>query len=169
MYPPRSASNLWKNLNKSTRWIHSFLGWNPGSGHSILLGKDQIVGMEQHSFLSPQLIHFLNSKNIYYLFHVSVIHRVGYPLNKWISSLHLDLLATLATKWNRYCHHLASTGIQLHTSEDQPTWTGGDRLGFLSTRNVYTGITNHHWPINTCGWKYKLWTWSLPLKLKLFF
>jgi hypothetical protein len=46
MYLPRSASNLWKNLNKSKRWIHSFLGWNPGLGHSILLGKDEIVGME---------------------------------------------------------------------------------------------------------------------------
>jgi hypothetical protein len=125
--------------------------------------------MEQHSLLSPQLIQYLNSKNLFYIFHTSEISRAGFPSNNWFSSQDLALPSILTLEWNSFRHHLVGTGIQLHDAEDQPTWTGGDRSGFLSARNVYTEIANHHWPSNTGGWKNKLWTWSIPLKIKLFF
>jgi hypothetical protein len=47
-------------------------------------------------------------------------------------------------------------------------WMGGDRSGYLTAQNVYSEISNCNWPNATGGWRHRLWSWSLPLKIKLF-
>jgi hypothetical protein len=94
--PPRTASNLWKNLNKSVRWIHDSLSWFSGLGSLIILGKDRITGMGQHSLLSPQLLNFLNTNHRYFLFHASENTQIGFPSNHWLSSQELALPTALA-------------------------------------------------------------------------
>lgn len=56
----RAASQTWKNLVKSVNLITHWLCWNPGFGHSVIVGKDCILGLGNTSFLSPQLITSLN-------------------------------------------------------------------------------------------------------------
>jgi hypothetical protein len=117
--PPRSASPFWKNINKSASWLKNSLCWLPGSGHSIVLGKDRITGMETFSDLSPDLISNLNSKQVYFLFQAATGRRSNSLLNTWKSSLELGLPPNLAAEWNSFCQHLANTGIPLITSDDQ--------------------------------------------------
>jgi hypothetical protein len=50
-----SASQTWKNLLKSLHLITHWLSWRLGSGHSMLLGLDSILGLGSSSFLSRQL------------------------------------------------------------------------------------------------------------------
>jgi hypothetical protein len=42
------------------------VGWNPGTGHSIIIGKDVILGMGKDSILSNELVSTLNQKNVYF-------------------------------------------------------------------------------------------------------
>jgi hypothetical protein len=60
------------------------------------------------------------------------------------------------------------SGIYLHNVEDQLLWAGGDNSGLISVRNIYTTISNTTNNINTTGWRKHLWTWKIPLKVKLF-
>jgi len=57
---------FWKNLIKSKDWIMRGLYWHPGSGHSVFLGRDHILGLRDASFLTPPLIEHLHTKNIWY-------------------------------------------------------------------------------------------------------
>jgi hypothetical protein len=50
------ASQTWKNLLKSVHLITHWLSWRLGSGHSVLLGLDIILGLGNYSFLSHQLL-----------------------------------------------------------------------------------------------------------------
>jgi hypothetical protein len=51
-----SGSQTWKNLlNAPPLLVHS-LAWKPGAGVSIMIGKDEILGMGKGSFLSMALI-----------------------------------------------------------------------------------------------------------------
>lgn len=93
---------------------------------------------------------------------------IGFITQLLESSHELGLPADLAAEWTSFCHHLANTGIQLTTSDDQPMWTGGDRSGYRTVQNVYLEIVNYNWPNATGGWKHRIWSWSLPLKIKLF-
>jgi hypothetical protein len=65
------GSQTWKNLLNTLPVILQWLAWNPGSGHSILVGKDAILGMGQDSILSQELVHSLNKKNIHLLYQAS--------------------------------------------------------------------------------------------------
>jgi hypothetical protein len=52
------ASQIWKNLLKSLHIITHWLSWKPGTGHSVLIGKDLILGLGNSS---------LYHKNYYFL------------------------------------------------------------------------------------------------------
>jgi hypothetical protein len=58
----QKGSQTWKNLCNTLPIILRWLAWKPGRGHSIILGKDVILGMGHGSFLSEELIHSLNLK-----------------------------------------------------------------------------------------------------------
>jgi hypothetical protein len=49
----RSTSFIWRNLSKSKHLLTRWLCWLPGSGHSITLGRDHILGMDVVSIFPP--------------------------------------------------------------------------------------------------------------------
>jgi hypothetical protein len=124
------------------KWITHWLYWKSGSGHSIILGKDCIIGLDKASYLSIQLITHLNSKNIRYLFQARGSTRSRILSDDWISSIELDLSTEHVVEWDNYYMKLSRSGIQLQDIDDQLMWSGGDRSGLLTVKNVYTGITN---------------------------
>jgi hypothetical protein len=65
------GSQTWKNLLNSLPLIVHWLAWKPGAGDSIIVGKDEILGMGKDSILTAELITCLNSKNVYFLFQAS--------------------------------------------------------------------------------------------------
>jgi hypothetical protein len=52
-----AASHFWRNLLKAKHLITSYLCWRPGSGHTIILGQDSILGMDESTTLSTDVIH----------------------------------------------------------------------------------------------------------------
>jgi hypothetical protein len=57
-----NVSIFWRSLVKSVEVITQWLAWNPGSGHSIRIGEDMILGLNTGSWLSPSLITTLKRK-----------------------------------------------------------------------------------------------------------
>jgi hypothetical protein len=100
---PRSASLFWKNLLKSKHLISSWLYWHPGSSHTIVLGRDNILGMDASTTLTPNLITHLHSQNITYLYQIHDISRPGAQPDSCISSESLSLTADATSDWNGYC------------------------------------------------------------------
>jgi hypothetical protein len=67
-----------------------------------------------------------------------------------------------------FCSKLTQMGIQLTNSDDIPQWTGGDRSGLITVQNVYAAISNSIWHTNVKGWRYQIWSWHIPPKIKFF-
>jgi hypothetical protein len=65
----QKGSQTWKNLCNTLPIILSWMAWKPGRGHSIILGKDVILGLGQGAILSDELVRSLNQKKN--LFHLS--------------------------------------------------------------------------------------------------
>jgi hypothetical protein len=62
------CSRSWKNIQNTLPVILHWMVWNPSSGHSISIGRDAIIRLGQHSYLSQELITLLNCKNLHLLF-----------------------------------------------------------------------------------------------------
>jgi hypothetical protein len=76
------------------------LAWKPDIGHSIIVGKDMILGLGHDSLLSQELVERLNQKGIYFL-HQASIQAIGVSTGKsWLCSEDLDLPNILAEEWD---------------------------------------------------------------------
>lgn len=64
----QNASLTWRNLVKSLDLITDWLSWSPGSEHSIIVGKDELLGLGINLILSFELVNSLQQRNIYFLF-----------------------------------------------------------------------------------------------------
>jgi hypothetical protein len=133
--------------------ITSKLCWRPGSGHSIEIGHDRILGMDASVTLSPQLISYLQTKNINYLFQIRNSCRSDALPDSWIPTYPLDSLLMQPVNGMNTGLALSQLGIHLTATEDQLHWSGGDRSGNLTAQNVYAEISNSHWLTNLSGWK----------------
>jgi hypothetical protein len=165
---PRSTSYFWKNLLKAKRLITTWLCWHPGSGHTIDLDRDCILGMNASARLTPQLISHLNTKHISFLSQIRASCRSDAQPDSWITNTSLGLTNDVARDWENFCLALTQLGIHLTPMTDLPHWIGGDRSGFITAQNVYAAITNLHWTTNLRGWKHGFWDWNLPPKIKFF-
>jgi len=65
------GSQTWRTLQKSIPLLLHWIAWNPGSGHSIIIGKDSILGLGSKVFLFDDLIESLNLKDVHYLYQAS--------------------------------------------------------------------------------------------------
>jgi ribonuclease HI len=164
----RATSHTWRNLVKSAHWIQNWLCWMPGSGHSIVIGKDSITGLRSTSILSLPLIEHLNTKNIHFLYQAMIHNAHGCMTGGWKSSHELALPPDLTVEWEGYCLELTRAGIHLQAVDDHILWAGTDRTGLISVKNIYTVISNTIWLNNISGWRMNFWSWKLPLKIKLF-
>jgi hypothetical protein len=88
---PNVASHFWRYLSKSKHLITSHLCWHLGSGHTIILGQDNIMGMDRSSSLSVQLLSTLHSKNIWFLFQIRATSRSDALPDSWINNNTLGL------------------------------------------------------------------------------
>jgi hypothetical protein len=102
-FSPTTVSKIWGGLLKSIHLITHWLSWLPGSGHLVAIGIDKIMGLEDNSFLSPELITVLKQKNIIVLSqawkneersraltHLVQLYRPGplWPAGDGVGSLH---------------------------------------------------------------------------------
>jgi hypothetical protein len=163
-----SRSQNWKNLLNALPLLVHWLVWKPGTGVSILIGKDEILRMGKGSFLSLDLISQLNEKHVYYLFQARRALNVGVTYASWLNSIELGLVVDLAIEWERYILLLIDAGISLTDAIDQLMWTGGDGSGYLTTMYVYNALVVELWQKNNGGVRRKLWNWECPQKIKLF-
>jgi hypothetical protein len=164
---PSAFADLEKLL-KSLPLITHWLSWNPGNGHSVLIGLDKILGIDDSSLLSQDLLVALKNKNIRYLFQARAQSSLGFITDQWKSSLDLGLSGSMAIEWNSFCKALIDSGIHLQPRDDILIWTGGDHSGILSVKNVYNALAKKLWPQQIAGWRRHLWTWDLAYKIKLF-
>jgi hypothetical protein len=72
-----------------------WLAWSPGSGHSILIGKDRVLGIGLSAILSEELIQAINRKGVYYLYHATCEPRAGMVCSNWLTREELDLIGPL--------------------------------------------------------------------------
>jgi hypothetical protein len=165
---PRKVSQTWRSLNKSTYLIRDWINWHPGSGRSISLGSDHILGLGLASFLSPNLLAQLHNKGLFYIHHASSHNQLGTPFAGWISGYTLELTGDSLTEWNKFCRSLISAGVYLHNNKDRLLWTGGDSSGHITVSNLYSTFINSANSPNITGWRKGIWKWKIPLKLKIF-
>jgi hypothetical protein len=149
--------------------ILHWLRWKPGNGKEISLGRDKILGLENRSILSPQLRNRLSSQNFLFLAQLKVT--AGAPLlpDRWIHSSLLQLQDPLALEWDAFTLALQSAGISLSNDRDSLLWAGGDASGNLTVKNVYKALLHTQNFAAEPPWLLKIWQWSIPLKIKLFF
>jgi hypothetical protein len=159
---------MWKHLLKSLPVLLHWIAWLPGSGSAIEIGRDDILGMGKKALLSTRLLERLHNLGLFYLFQIKDTHRSNTLGESWVTSSSLNLDSELTAEWNSYTHHLIEAGIRLQDRPDTLIWTGGDKSGYISVRNIYKALTEASWHTRDRTWRTRLWKWNCPLKLKLF-
>jgi hypothetical protein len=91
--------------------ILHWMAWKSGSGHSISVGRDALIGLGQDSYLSQELINNLNHKNIHLLFQASRPMVRGSLGKNWVCSSELGLEGDLAVEWDSYRRKLIDSGF----------------------------------------------------------
>jgi hypothetical protein len=113
------------------------------------------------------LIQQLNHININYLYQAAHFHEQGHPFYWLEIRTRARVSYRQEEEWDSFCG-TNRVGIQLHNTEDQLMWAGGDNSGHTTVKNIYTAIANSTVHNNILGWRKKLWIWKIPLKIKLF-
>jgi hypothetical protein len=167
-FSPLRGSQTWKHLQRTLPILLHWIAWLPGNGSAIELGKDDILGMGIKAQLSSRLLERLHNLGHHYLFHLKAPHNSSTLGESWITSSMLLLDRELSAEWIRYTQHLNEAGICLQERPDNLIWTGGDKSGIISVRNIYKALTEEIWPTRDQTWRTRLWKWKCPLKLKLF-
>jgi hypothetical protein len=148
-------------------WITKWICWNPSSSHSIVVGIDRIIGLDNASFLSAPLITLLNSHNNFFLYQTRLSRDHNIQDAGWKAGIDYDLSPELNLKWENYCSELSRAGITLTKSMDQLLWDGGNNSGHIYVHNLYSAIANSTWLHNIYRWRKQFWSWNIPLKIKL--
>jgi hypothetical protein len=159
---------IWRGLLKSIHLITHWLCWHPGSGQQVAIGTDRIMGLEDISFLSPELISSLKQKNISFLSQAWNIEGRSGLSPTWYSHFDLDLSGPMENEWDRFIKVLTNSGVSIGDDRDNLMWTGGDHSGNLSSKNVYMAYISTQGNNKITGWRRGLWKWSIQLKIKLF-
>jgi hypothetical protein len=120
------------------------------------------------ALLSSRLLECLHNLGLHYLFHIKAPHSCCTLGENWKTSSSLLLDGELSAEWIRYTKHLNEAGICLQERPDKLIWTGGDKSGYISVRNIYKALTEEIWPTRDLTWRNRLWKWNCPLKIKLF-
>jgi hypothetical protein len=163
------GSQTWRYLLNSLPLLLHWIAWSPGNGHSILIGKDNILGMGSGALLSEELIDVINRKGFHFLSQVQGESQAGRITQNWKTSDELGLTGLINTEWSLYRRTLINNGIHLQEKEDILKWTGGDCSGCITVKNVYLAVENiESWNEKLDGWKKAMWKWNCPLKIKLF-
>jgi ribonuclease HI len=126
------------------------------------------LGLGSTAFLSSGLLNYLRDIKVFFLFQAQHNSDCGLSCTNWKSSSDLGLTGELALEWKSYCSTLLGVGIRLNLVEDSLHWTGSDRSGHLTVKNVYNVISSTIWIQKCTGWRQNLWHWSLLLKIKFF-
>jgi ribonuclease HI len=164
----KRASPFWRGLVSSSQVILHWLRWRPGSGAEIKIGRDKIIGLDDHSILSLPLRSQLFSFNYCSLAQMKVATR-AFPLpDHWLHSNDLSLIGPLALEWDSYTAALKRAGISLTDARDSLIWAGGDGSGIVSAKNVYAALLPALDVDALPPWLLQMWNWPLPLKHKLF-
>jgi hypothetical protein len=139
-FTPQGGSQTWKHLLKSLPILLHWIVWLPGTGTAIEIGKDDILGMGAKALLSPRLLERLHFLGLHYLFHLKSPHSRNSLGKSWVTSSSLYLDRELSAEWNSYTYHLNEAGIHLLERPDTLIWTGGDKSGVISVRNIYKAL-----------------------------
>jgi hypothetical protein len=132
------VSKIWGGLLKVVYLILHGLSWNPGSGHLIDLGKDQILGMGDSSFLSINLLDALKDQNILSLAQARNLTSDQSFSSYWLTSDDLGFEGDLALEWDLYRRALIDSGALIQDRPDQLLWIGGDKSGVPSVKKNFT-------------------------------
>jgi len=145
------------------------IAWRPGTCHSIMIGRDRILGMGVSTVLSKDLIQAINRKGIYYFHQAFEDPRAGMVATNWYSGEALELVGPLLVERHNFRCDLINSGILFQDKPDALILTGGDQTGIISVKNVYLAVEKLKWIHTTRIWRKTFWSWDCPLKLKFLF
>jgi hypothetical protein len=163
-----AASQTWKNLLKDLHLLTHWLSWKPGSGHSIIIGMDSILGLGSSSFLSGQLLAELNRNNVIYLFQALGAWRPGVLSEHWKTSEDLGLEGDSSSGMGCFQQGIvwsgsSITGTRRYTPMD---WRG--QFHSLNVKNIYLGSRKKEMVECYRGMEKRLVEVGFSTKIKLF-
>jgi hypothetical protein len=118
-----STSRIWNSLLKSVHLITHWLSWVPGSGHLISIGRDQILGLGDKSFLSHDILEHLKKKKITVLAQAKNHFDHNTLTKNWFGSVDLGLTGALAAEWDLFHRALIGAGATIRDTTYQLMWT----------------------------------------------
>ena len=119
----KGASNVQGNLIVTLNVLSDCLVCIPGDMRLIKVGEDPMVGSSQFYKLSNDLLDQLHQQGISILAQVDADFENGLSLQKWKSSVDLNLQESLKDEWDGYTQGLQHYGIQLCQHDDELVWS----------------------------------------------
>lgn len=157
---------IWRGFMDVLPHIKDHLWWQVGSGNSIRLGIDRIVGLLDGGILSDDLLHLFHDRGYSMLAHFCTQHstRSFY----WLGDCFFRLTDASKDEWSSTIGLLNRAGITMDHTEDREVWYLNKADGTVTVKTAYDFL------IDNCiddglWWAYSIWDWHLPLKLVCFF
>jgi hypothetical protein len=141
--------------------------WIPGS--LFCSGEMSFWAWETILCLSTSLIDKLNNHRILYLYQARHVPSRGDFFTDWVGGVNLELEEDEAVEWEKFRKNLIDSGINLQDRPDTLLWTGGDKTGQLTTKNVYEAVATKIWTTKVERMAQKDLEMGLPHKNKDFY
>ena len=94
------SSYFWNGFVRVFIWISKALSWKVGNGKLIILGVDQIMGLDDSYVLSPELVECLHDYVMYSLNHAQNLGRGSNSNGYWLGADDLKLGGDWKEEWS---------------------------------------------------------------------
>lgn len=160
-------SMVWRAILHTFPTIINELAWRINDGSSVCFGLDPWFGCGNIFRLPPDLIQFLNNRNIYVISHVVDMENRTIFNQAWFSTEQLDIPAHWKYDWEAYTAALNESHICIKEGADDLLWTPV-KHGTYSLKAGYLIIHSRNRPLVLKDWWIKIWKLKAPLRTKLF-
>lgn len=140
--------------------------WSFQSGKNIIIGLDPIVGGDEETSFSPQLLWALQQKGIFYW--DRAIDRWEGSLAIWKSATMMDLNVDLALQWNQITWSMRNRGIYRSEAEDKLIWKGYRGRSTVFVKDIYLQLQQECSDRQDIIFPNIFWKSSCPNKIIIF-
>jgi hypothetical protein len=89
-------------------------------------------------------------------------------MDRWTIVEDLSMQGMIKEVWDAFIHRLYAAGIFLSNQEDKLVWTWNLMDGQVNVKDAYEALMFKAVQVNIDWWKNSIWSWNLPLKIRLF-
>lgn len=158
------GSIIWRSHIKILPWWRMRIEWEFGNGWKILIGSDNIKGLNREQNLQGHYLDIINKKGYFFLGQTIISYQNRCLVER---SYRNGLTRQCATEWREFTTSLSNTGLFHNTLGENISWSGKMHKQATMVAKEYIYYITQRYNLKQTSWFCIVCKLKIPHKLTL--